>query len=164
MCYSNLIFILFYISSFLFCWFAYICMVFGSIQHSCTLAPTDSRLTLTQNICYGVILKYVAYWKKCIRSCGWFRQSSKLVRHCSRRKIERERERKRDLARQNDGPNSSSFQELYITLVCPLRLLSVTLLQRSTEKNYVPRNTTYFATRIKYNLISFNKFLCTFLR
>lgn len=44
------------------------------------------------------------------------------------------------IARWNGEPNSSSFQELYITLVCPLRLLSVTLLRRSTEKNYVPRN------------------------
>lgn len=77
------------------------------------------------------------------------------------------RERKREderylwrIARWNDGPNSSSFQELYITLVCPLRLLSVTLLQRSTEKNYVPRNATRFAMRgAKYNLVSFDKFL-----
>lgn len=103
--------------------------------------------------------------EKRIRLYGWFRQSSTNSRDAVLEGKSRERKREDErylwrIARWNDGPNSSSFQELYITLVCPLRLLSVTLLQRSTEKNYVPRNATRFATRgAKYNLVSFDKFL-----
>jgi len=77
--------------------------------------------------------------KKSLTSYGWFRQSSTNSRDAVLEGKSREEERSlKDC--QVDGLNSSSFQQLYITLVCPLRLLSVTLLRRSTEKNYVPQN------------------------
>lgn len=135
------------------------------LDPSTSLAPLiDSRFTLTQNIwCRKKILYFT--WKKSALYCidGSDNQARILSTLFLKENRERKREEERDLwriARGNDGLNSCSFQQLYIMLVCPLRMLSVTLLRRSTEKNYVPRNATRFATRgAKYNLISFSKFL-----
>lgn len=132
---------------------SFFCMVFGSIHHSCTI----NWLAIDTGAWFAL--------KESALDCmdGSDNQARTRATLSSKENRERKTEDERYLwriARWNDGPNSSSFQELYITLVCPLRLLSVTLLQRSTEKNYVPRNATRFATRgAKYNLVSFDKFL-----